>query len=164
MRPMRFMVIAIVVALVATGLWLLANRGAHYRKKLQRLTPADVTQITLSVEPVTPGVAGRILKAEEKQEFLRLLAAGTSTSPNHPRGGWTCFVNLQTRTEQLVFRIQATSNNGTLVLLFSNGLDGWNLGTLRNDALEPFIARILFDQSAAGQGTNDPAGIGPPAK
>jgi hypothetical protein len=89
----------------------------------------------------------RVLKGNEVSEFLGLISGARSYSPSHPRGGWTCFVDIVTTTDipRFSFLIHSTSNNGVHFNLWSNanGRDGWSYGTLRNDALGPFIEALF---------------------
>ena len=125
-------------------------RGIVYKHKLQSLHPEQVQTLRLYTEDLVDGkvvTKERILNGEDVSKFLTLISEATSYHPNHPRGGWTCFVDIDTTTDipRFSFLIHSTSNNGVHFDLSSNpnGHEGWSYGTLRNDALGPFIEALF---------------------
>ena len=128
-------------------------RAASYRHTLRSLRLEQVQSVRLHTEDLKNGEVvrrERLLKADDIETFLDLISKASSYSPNHPRGGWTCFVDIDTDTDvrHFSFLIHSTSNNGVHFTLWSNGKrgDGWCYGTLRNDDLGPFI-ESLFRQA-----------------
>ncbi len=127
-------------------------QGMIYKRKLQSLHPDQAQTVHLHTEVLVNGkviTRERILKGNEKSEFLALISDSRSFSPNHSRGGWTCYVDIVTTTDvpRFSFLIHSTSNNGVYLDLGSlpNGA-GWNYGALRNDALGPFIEGLFRKQ------------------
>ncbi|MEW5853283.1 MAG: hypothetical protein AB2A00_31170 [Myxococcota bacterium] len=127
------------LVLAAGGLLALEVASRNYQAELRALRPGDVISITLEISSSGDRVE---LTEEERAELLRLLTSATRMSPNHPSGVWTCYVRIRAKSRDHEFRMSATGNNGTVVWLFSNGSDGWNLGTLRNDGFRPFVERV----------------------
>jgi hypothetical protein len=74
-----------------------APRGAAYRHKLQSLRPEQVQSLRLHTEDLVNGdfvTKERFLKGDDVSKFLTLISEAKSYYPNHPRGGWTCFVDI----------------------------------------------------------------------
>lgn len=143
--PRNWVTILIVVIL---GGWLLVLMPISYyhRSKLKGIAPADVVEIALESYAPVKGQAvepGIVLTDAEVRDFLRLLAESRFSFPSHPKGGWTRFARIETRTKRYYLPIHASSNNGTLIWVFSGGTGGWNYGTLRNDALKDFVERVV---------------------
>jgi len=140
---------------LAYNLIVVAPRAAEYRSALQSLRPDQIRQVRLHTEDLRAGrtvVRERILPPREVGRFCRLLAAATTHHPNHPRGGWTCFVEIDTAdaaalpVPRFEFSISATDNDGVKLNLHSGGQrGGWSYGTLRNDDLAPFIEQQFHD-------------------
>ncbi len=129
----------------------------RFRARLQHLDPSEVERISLNADSLSHGNTGEAkvtLTESERREFLRLLAESRVMHPNHPKGGWTCFATITTKSKQFYFPIHATSNNGTIIFLLSNGTDGWNMGTLRNDALKAFVEAVFSNYRSVERGTN----------
>jgi hypothetical protein len=125
-------------------------RGMSYKHKLKSLRPEQVQTVRLHTEELVDGrlvTEERTLKRNDIAEFLALISKARSYSPNHPRGGWTCFVDIftTTATPRFSFLIHSTTNNGVYFSLTSNsdGRNGWSYGALRNDALGPFIEALF---------------------
>ena len=119
-------------------------RAAAYRHTLLALRSEQVQTLRLHTEELKGDklvTEERILHGEAVSAFLALLSKATSHHSNHPRGGWSCFVDIDTTTSvpHFSFIVSATENDGVQFDLSSHGLDGWHYGTLRNDALKPFI-------------------------
>jgi hypothetical protein len=154
MNRRRHLVLILAAALVGGGLLCAWRMSLSYRRQLQGLRPADVSSIKLESEQVIDGRDRHLvvtLNEQERSEFLRLLGESRFVFPNHPAGGWTCFARITTADREYCLPVQATANNGTLISLYSRGMDGWNYGTLRNDALQPFVVKVLANHTL---GTN----------
>jgi hypothetical protein len=153
--------VAIALFAVIAGLFLaydmvvVAPRAAAYRAALQSLRPAQVRQVRLHTEDLRAGrtvVRERVLAPADVERFCRLLAAATGHRPNHPRGGWTCFAEIDTvegaglPVTRFEFAIHATDNDGVQLRLHSGGRrGGWSYGTLRNDDFGPFVEQLFHD-------------------
>jgi hypothetical protein len=129
-------------------------QGEIYKYKLRTLRSEQVQMVRLHMIIWVDGKSvgkERILKQNEVAEFLGLISDARSYSPNHPRGGWTCSVDITTTTDipRFSFLVHSTNNNGVHFNLDSNpnGGSGWSYGTLRNDALGPFIEALFRNGS-----------------
>jgi hypothetical protein len=142
-------------------------RGMIYRHKLKSLRVEHVRSLQLHTEKLVDGkvvTVERILQRDDIAMFLALVSEATSYHAHHPRGGWTCFVDIDTTTDirRFSFLIHSTSNNGVYFDLYSSpsGLDGWSYGTLRNDALGPFIETLFRNESKEMPNKSQPTQVG----
>lgn len=121
-----------------------------YIRKIQSIPVDTVTSVTITrIQQVEDTIRKESynLPAAQISNLINLVAAAESYWPNHPQTVDKYFVEINTTTspEALGFFILSTTNNGTLIWVYSNGIDmGWNYGTLRNDGLKPILDAIPF--------------------
>src|SRR4030095_4885018 len=114
----------IVLVIVCAVVYLCASQyyAAVRIRALQSLRPNQVKTLRLHVWG-SPPTEARILQGKTLSEFLVLLSSAKGFSPNHPRGGWTCEVNIDTVTDSHFYlRVHATTNTGVFVSVYE---DGW---------------------------------------
>jgi hypothetical protein len=140
----RIWAVGMVVAVLLLVSHLLIARplGAKYRHKLQSLRLEQIrtlrlqTDVAIGNEYVT---RERVLTGNDVSRFLALLAEAKTCASNHRSGGWVCIVAIDTTTDipRFSFIVRSTGRHG---VQFDLKPSGWAYGgTLRNDALGPFI-------------------------
>lgn len=129
-------------------------RGYAARRALVELQPAQVQRVVLRSQDLSAD--GKTLTTVELdraavEEFVRTLAASRGHFPNHPSGGWRCWVRITTREPAVehAFTIHKSANDGVHVGLTSRDKLRWNYGTLRNDALAPLVERAFVRQTTS---------------
>ena len=119
--------------------------GWRSRERLQHLSAIDVREISMSqTSDSSEYVPTVMLNPGEIKEFLTLMNQTRRHAPNHPYGGWTVFVRIDVvADDDYYFGLHSTTNTGTYISLYSNGLDGWNYGELRNDGMKEYVERVF---------------------
>jgi len=147
----RTAVTAGVIILVLLWLIVVLPIQNHYKAEFLVMNPADVDRVEIHTEyridTSIPKVTA-VLDEDERREFLKLLAQCHLTALSHPRGLWVCTATIWTKGRIFQLSLHNTSNNGIYIPLYSNGIIGRNIGDFRNDALAPFITRILSQGAA----------------
>jgi len=85
------------------------------------------------------------LNSAEIPVFLSLVAEARAHRPNHPQTDRTYYVDVHTTagTPVYKFRVLSSRNDGVQIRLYSQDKFAWNYGTLRNDALGPFLVQVF---------------------
>lgn len=124
--------------------------GYTYRTELRSLAAAEVNEAVVSEITWRDGkrvtLSYSYLDQQRTAELLRLLAEARLQALNHPVKTRVWDVRFLAKSRVFESLISSTVNQGTIIELFSDaGPSGWNYGTLRNDQLRPWLARLNGD-------------------
>jgi len=127
----------------------------HYKSKIVlpvlSANPADVNSIVVApirTRPTESNLVGAPITIYDPVAIERTcdaLSKARPFSPNHPASSWECLLILNKKTGSYECVIDSTpsSKNGVLILFFSRGEWGWNVGEYRSDALGPALEGVV---------------------
>jgi hypothetical protein len=146
----RIWAIGMMVAILLLVSHLVVSRplGAKYRQKLQSLRPEQIRTLRLQTDARVGNeyvTRERVLSGKDVSRFLALLSESKTCASNHRSGGWVCLVDIDTTTDipRFSFIVRSTGRHG---VQFDLKPSGWAYGgTLRNDALGPFVEALFHN-------------------